>query len=93
MGRIYLSGPMTGIPEFNYPAFNAAADVLRAEGLEVVNPAEAPKQDSWAAYMRHDKELLKNCTEVVLLPGWEKSRGARIEVKWAKAWGLPVREL
>ena len=29
---VYISGPMTGLPEFNYPAFFAKAAELRAEG-------------------------------------------------------------
>lgn len=37
---IYLCGPMTGLPEYNYPAFHAAAAELRAQGWRVVNPAE-----------------------------------------------------
>jgi hypothetical protein len=38
--KIYLSGPMTGLPDLNFPAFNAAASALRAKGLNVINPAE-----------------------------------------------------
>ena len=38
--RIYISGPMTGKHDFNYPAFNAAAKRLRSEGHFVINPAE-----------------------------------------------------
>jgi hypothetical protein len=38
--RLYLAGPMTGIEDFNYPAFNAMAERLRAAGYEVKNPAD-----------------------------------------------------
>ena len=38
--RVYISGPMSGLPELNFPAFHAAAASLRAKGLDVVNPAE-----------------------------------------------------
>jgi len=90
MTTIYLSGPMTGLPDNNYPAFNAAAQQLRDRGFEVLNPAEAPPFDTWLEYMRHDLiELLKNADVLVYMPGWENSKGAGIEIYLANALGLP----
>lgn len=37
---VYIAGPMSGIPEWNYPAFHAAAKKLRDEGYTVYSPAE-----------------------------------------------------
>jgi len=38
--RIYVAGPMQGIPNFNFPRFNAVARALRGNGHIVFNPAE-----------------------------------------------------
>lgn len=36
----YLGGPMTGIPQFNFPRFQEVADKLRSHGYNIVSPAE-----------------------------------------------------
>lgn len=90
--RIYLSGPMTGLPDHNFPAFEAARLQLRAEGFEVLCPAEAGKVDGWAweQYLRRDLRMVLDAEAVIVLPGWEKSRGARLETHVAEGLGMPV---
>ena len=90
--RVYLSGPMTGIPDYNYPAFHAAAAELRAAGHHVESPAEPGIVDgwTWADYLRRDIAQLVTCDAVSLLPGWAKSRGARLEVTIAQALGMDI---
>jgi hypothetical protein len=58
--RIYLSGPMTGIPENNFPAFHMWAERLRADGYDVVNPAEIQEAGTWELCLRAD--LRELCT-------------------------------
>jgi hypothetical protein len=93
MQRIYLAGPMTGLPDFNYPAFHAEAARLRALGYYVQNPAENPEPacGTWAGYMRLAIAQLITCDAVALLPDWMGSRGARIEHNLAADLGMPAR--
>lgn len=88
---VYLSGPMTGHPDWNYPAFHNAAAKLRASGYAVVNPAEAYEGNTtlpFDVYLRHDlRSILQDCHTIVVLEGWEKSPGAVLEVAVGAALG------
>nr|WP_256261382.1 DUF4406 domain-containing protein [Pseudomonas gingeri] len=89
--RIYLSGPMTGLPGLNFPAFAAMTASLRAGGHTVTNPAELnPDGGTWNDCMRRDICALMDCDTVATLPGWEHSKGARLEVLIAERLGMTV---
>ena len=92
MKRIYIAGPMTGLPGFNYAAFDEEAKRLRALGYHVENPANnpVPACKSWAGYMRMAIAQLVTCDGVALLPDWQSSRGACVEQRLAQDLELLV---
>jgi len=93
MKRIYISGPMTGLPGLNFGAFHCAAAQLRALGYEVVNPAEKQSETeelSWEEYLRQDLQQMLTCDTIALLPGWETSKGAHLELHVAHRVGMHV---
>ena len=93
--KLYIAGPMSGLPDLNFPAFFAAAAQLRALGHSVVNPAEIDqgKNPTWVSCMRKDIPRLIQCDAVVLLPGWATSRGAGLELHIANALDMPTYAL
>jgi hypothetical protein len=92
---LYIAGPMSGMPEFNRHAFQAAHEKLQRAGFVVMNPAlnGLPIGLEWHHYLRRDLGMMLACHGVALLHGWEKSRGARLEVAWADALKMPVRSV
>jgi hypothetical protein len=89
MKRIYISGPISNMPDLNRPAFARAAKMLQESGYEPVNPFDVcPEPASWEEAMRADIKALMDCDGIALLPGWEKSRGARLEKLNADALGI-----
>ena len=76
---IYIAGPMTGLPEWNFPLFHRAAKAWRARGWLVVNPAETDGGDTSkprAYYMRRDIQNLLSCECIGLLPDWPPPKPA-----------------
>lgn len=93
---IYLSGPMSHYPGHNITAFKEAAGWLRDQGYEVLSPHEIdlPENErTWKNYMVEDIKLVLRAQTVVVLEGWECSRGAKLEVTLAHALEIPVLPL
>lgn len=100
----YVAGPMTGLPRFNFDAFDEATAQLRDAGFAVASPAEVSRNqgvdpempaeevdDEFVQrLMRVDLCLVMEADFLFMLPGWERSRGARCEAQVARAIGTPV---
>ena len=91
--KLYIAGPMTGYPEANYPAFNAAAESLQLAGYETVNPVDVhePEQCHYVDLLREDLIMMFTAHGVAVLDNWWESTGARNEVQVAGLLRMPVR--
>lgn len=96
---IYLSGPMSGYPESNYPLFHKVAAELRGDGHLVYNPAEFsyckttyPEFPLRHAFAEYSSFICREACTIVLLPGWEKSLGVSAELALARNCKLDVIE-
>jgi len=92
---VYISGPMTGLPDYNYPLFNQVASELRERGFAVCNPAEffgGLGDRTREEYMRESVRCLAGCDRVVTLPNWQSSAGAVLEVEIARQMGIPIAD-
>jgi hypothetical protein len=107
--KVYIAGPMSGYKDWNFPAFFEAERQLLALGYEVINPAHndgATVQEAlesagspdrpnnmWAWYMRRDLPHVMEVDALCVLPGWQNSKGAKLEVHVATAIGIPLMVL
>lgn len=107
MTRLYLAGPMSGLPDHNHAAFDTATTALRAFGYEVFSPAEYdrenspdPKSDETEPggndrrrVLRVDIDwILEYADGVALLPDFRDSTGAMAEIAAAGAIPIPVKK-
>lgn len=91
--KVFVSGPMSGLPGNNFANFNRAARYLANEGYDVVNPADTGTVEGWewTDYMRLSLQQLLDCDAVAYLEGWEDSDGASLEISVAESLDMPCK--
>ena len=99
--RVYLAGPMTGLPQNNREAFAYAWNKLIEEGFDAISPhflesaieIETRAKMGTAAVYRHvlpvDCFAISSADAVLALPGWEDSRGCNFERHFADLIEIP----
>ena len=94
--NVYLAGPMTGYEDYNYQAFIDAAEkiksIARHNGLNVqaVHTANTPRNLGYETYIAMSYFYILNSDAVVLLDGWQNSKGANLEKQLAEELEIPV---
>lgn len=93
---IYLSGPITGTPQNNYPEFKKVEERMNAVGLKVLVPHDFfegmdTSEFKHNDYMRICIEKMMKATLIVTLKGWEDSVGCKMEINIARELNIPVQ--
>ena len=103
--RLYLSGGITGVPDYR-ERFKALGALVASWGDTPVDPRRVPacpdgscvesegdprsNGHTWACWLRYDLIAMLQCDGVVVMDNWRGSRGASLEVSVAQTLRLPV---
>ena len=94
---VYISGPVTGIPNHNKPQFELAEKML-LKRFQAFNPSRIDWPTGrvleglplWQYFMHHCVKAIPDCDAMLMLPNWQNSKGAMWEHKIAEMLGLPI---
>jgi len=88
---IYIAGPMSGLPENNHPAFRRMEHALKLRYAQILSPIyhDDPKAE-YESLLRQALQKLLAADKVVMLAGWNDSKGANLEHHVALGLKMPI---
>lgn len=86
--RVYIMGPMAGLPDYNRDAFYDETEKLRKQGFWPIHSADMVNGLKEYQYEAESYKRIKTCQYYVLLTGWETSSFATRELQFAIETGL-----
>lgn len=103
---IYISGGITGVKNWQDVFMAAEQDLMLhlharlfifnpvkiAKDLERSIKVNTGKMPGYTDYMREDIKILAKCNAICMLPGWKRSKGARLEYRIAKILNMQILE-
>ena len=91
--KIFIAGPMRGYPNYNFDKFDRIEKLLKENGIECVNPGRISRKfkevevnndiNVYNEMVRLQQEAEKTCNAILLLDGWQWSKGVKLELKTA----------
>jgi hypothetical protein len=90
---LFISGPMSGMPDANRASFKGYAALLKSAGYQVVDPTAIDGfsiANTYEVNLRLTIGALMGCNAVATLPGWQSAPGAVREVEFAVTSGMTV---
>ena len=91
--KVYISGPITGTTDY-MERFAQIERRLMRSGYTVVNPAKVnanlPVDTTHAEYMEMSFTMLDMCDAILMMNGWQQSRGAGMEFDRAVRNGMTI---
>jgi len=96
--KVFIAGPMRGYEKYNFPKFDRIEAVLKDHDIECVNPGRISRKFKekdvncdiavYNEMVRLQQEAERTCDTILLLDGWQWSKGAQLEVKTAAELGM-----
>jgi len=96
--RVFIAGPMRGYEKYNFPKFDKIEKALKDHGIECINPGRISRKfkekdvnsdiNVYNEMVRLQQEAEKTCNAILLLDGWQWSKGVQLEVKTAAELGM-----